>query len=183
MPAAEAMAPRANANTKVDEEVREVREVGEVGEVREVFSGATRIPAVKCRIPRPGPAPVGRALSVVLAACSAEREAADRFNVSLVNGGAMRSKSAFSMTADADVTTVNSLTGIPVLDPSTNAPFLLIMHLHGPDAAWTAGAGRARECGGAGQTRPRCPHRRPCREGLGRLRKRHLGRRLCTGVE
>src|SRR6266851_7896120 len=110
MPAAEAMAPRAKDNTKVNEEVREV-----------CFSGATRIPEVKCRVWRPGPAPVGRELSAVLAACSAEREAADRFHVSVINGNATGSESAFSMTVDADVTTVNSLTGIPVLDPSTNA--------------------------------------------------------------
>src|ERR1700675_1682538 len=103
MPAAEAMAPRANAYTNVDEEVREV-----------CFSGATRIPAVKCRVRHPGPAPVGRGLSAVLAPCSAEREAADPFHVSLINGGATGSESAFSMTAEADVTTVNSLTGIPI---------------------------------------------------------------------
>src|SRR5260370_34836179 len=110
MQASEGMAGRAKANTKVNGEVREV-----------CFSGATRIPAVKCRVWRSGPAPVGRELSAVLAACSAEREAADRLHVSLINGDATGSESASSMTADADVTTVNSLTGIPVLDPSTKA--------------------------------------------------------------
>src|SRR5260370_15321858 len=109
MPAAQAMAARAKANT-VNEEVREV-----------CFTGATRIPAVRCRVWHPGSAPVGRELSAVLATCSAEKEAADRFQVSLINGEATGSGSAFFITAYAAATTVNSLTGIAVLDPSTNA--------------------------------------------------------------
>src|SRR5260370_2738127 len=103
MPASEAMAARAKANTQVNEEVREV-----------YFSGATRIPAVKCRLSRPGPAPVGRELSAVFGPCSAAKETAAPFLVSFLKREPAGSENAFFIPLTPASLTPQSATSHPL---------------------------------------------------------------------